>query len=411
MTAVSLFVICTGLALGADWPQWQGPNRDNISTETGLLKKWPEAGPTMLWSADGIGHGYSSPAITDGKIYITGAIENEGQLTCFDLDGNKLWATDYGPEWKRSFPGTRCTPTVDKGLVYIISGTGQVACFAADSGDKRWQINVFDDFQGRYSHWGFAESPLIFDDKIMMVVGGQKALAVALNAKDGSVVWTVPANGDKAAYGSPIAFEWASRKTIAAMTENNLIALDAETGKVLWTVPYSDYTQSKNPGVYPNTPIVRDGLLFFAGGYGTGAIQLKLSADGASAEKRWTNPGFDNHHGGVILLDGSLYGTNWGGAKNGEWMCVDWDTGKTLYQQSWGKKGSLTCADGMLYCYEEADGKVAMVKATPSGFEIVSSFQITQGEKEHWAHPVICGKRLYIRHGDILMAFDIAGES
>ena len=394
-----------------DWPQWQGPNRDNISTETGLLKQWPEAGPEMLWSADDLGHGYSSPAIADGKIYITGAIENQGQLTCFDLAGNKLWAADYGPEWKRSFPGTRCTPTVDNGFVYIISGTGQAACFKAQTGEPVWNRDVFGQFEGRYPHWGFSECPLIIDKKVIVTTGGNISLMAALDKSDGNVLWTTPSNGDKITYSSPIVFEWAGKKIIVNMTADHIVGIDAKTGGVLFSYPVLSYVTGKNQGTHPNTPIIYDGKIFVSSGYDMGAIQLKLSADGTAVEKVWTNPEFDNHHGGIVLIGGKLYGANWQSNKQGKWVCVDWETGKTLYEQEWGNKGSLSYADGMLYCYEEKSGTVGLVKAAPSGFDVVSSFQITQGEKEHWAHPVICGKRLYIRHGDVLMAFDIAGES
>ncbi len=396
-------------ATDVNWPQWQGPNRDNISTETDLLKQWPENGPTMLWSADGLGHGYSSPAIADGKIYITGTIENQGQLTCFDLDGNKLWTTDYGSEWKRSFPGTRCTPTVDNGLVYIISGTGQAICFKAQTGEPVWKRDVFGQFEGRYPHWGFSECPLIIGNKVIVAAGGNISLMVALDKSDGNVLWTTPSNGDKITYSSPIVFEWAGKKIIVNMTADHIVGIDAKTGGVLFSYPVLSYVMGKNKGIHPNTPIIYEGKIFVSSGYDMGAIQLKLSADGTSVEKVWTNPEFDNHHGGIVLIDGKLYGANWQSNKQGKWACVDWETGKTLYEQEWGNKGSLTYADGMLYCYEENSGTLGLVKADPSGFEIVSLFQITLGEKEHWAHPVICGKRLYIRHGDILMAFDIAG--
>lgn len=392
-----------------DWPQWQGPKRDNISTETGLLKQWPEGGPAMLWSADGLGHGYSSPAIADGKIYITGAVENQGQLTCFDLDGGKLWTADYGPEWSRSHPGTRCTPTVIGGSVYVISGTGQVACFAADTGDKRWQVDVHTQFEGRYPQWGYAESPLVLDDKVIVTVGGNKALFAALNKQDGSVLWTTAPNGDKSAFCSPIAFDWAGKTRIVNMTADHLVSIDADTGQVVFSYPVSDYILGRSRPSHPNTPIIKDGKIVVSSGYDMGSVQLQLSDDGTAVEKCWANPDFDNHHGGIVLIDGKLYGANWQSNKQGKWMCVDWQTGKTEYEHLWGNKGSLTAADGMLYCYEEAGGIVGLVKATPDGFEPVSTFQVALGEKEHWAHPVVCGKRLYIRRGDVLMAFDIAG--
>ena len=394
---------------GADWPQWQGPNRDNISTETGLLKQWPEDGPTMLWSADGIGHGYSSPAISGGKIYMTGMIEDEGRLTCFDLSGNQLWATDYGAEWKRSFPGTRSTPTVKDGRVYVISGTGQVACFNADSGEKIWQVDAFGEFEGQYGIWGIAESPLLVEDKVIFTVGGKKAMVLALGKKDGSVIWTTAANGDKNSYCSSMSFDWGGKKIISNITNNSIFAVNAKDGTLLWTYAISNFFSGRNRGAHPNTPVVKEGRLFITSGYDVGAIQLQLSPDGTSVKKVWTNPDFDSHHGGFVVVDGYIYGSSWQGNKDGEWMCLDWETGQTQYEHHWKSKGSLTYADGMLYCYEEADGTVGLVKATPSGFELVSSFQILLGEKQHWAHPVVCGKRLYIRHGDILMAFDIAG--
>ena len=398
-------------AADADWPQWQGPNRDNISTETGLLKQWPAEGPTMLWSAEGIGQGYSTVSIADEKIYTTGMIEYTGFLTCMDADGNELWQADYGPEWKRNFPGARCTPTVNDGLVYVISGTGQVACFKAQDGEKVWQIDIFGRFEGQYPNWGYAESPLVLDDKIIVTVGGKIATFVALDKKDGNVKWTTPANGDKSTFCSPISFEWADKTIVVNMTSDHIVGIHEKTGGVLFSYPVSSYILGKNRGTHPNTPIFKDGRIFVSSGYDMGAIKLKLSASGDSVEKVWANPEFDNHYGGIVLVDDKLYGANWQSNQQGKWACVDWETGEMLYEQEWGNKGSVTYAEGMLYCYEENSGTVGLVRAAPSGFEIVSSFQITQGEKEHWAHPVIFGKRLYIRHGDRHMAFDIAGQS
>lgn len=404
----SLISVREILSDDAEWSQWQGPNRDNISTEKGLLKKWPQEGPKMLWSAEGLGDGYSSAAIVRGKIYITGAVENEGVLTCLDIDGKKLWQANYGPEWKRSFPGTRCTPTVNDGLVYVISGTGQVACFQAQTGEPVWKMDVFGQFEGQYPKWGYAESPLVINDKVIMTVGGKKALAVALDTKDGGIMWTTPSNGDKASFCSPISLKWASKTLIVNITENNLVGIDADTGAMSFCYPVSNYIMGKNRSIHPNTPIIRDGMIFVSSGYDMGSAQLKLSADAASLEKVWINTDFDNHHGGIVLVDGKLYGSNWQSNNQGKWMCVDWETGKTFYEQEWGNKGSISYADGMLYCYEEASGTLGLVKASPGGFTPISTFEIYLGEKEHWAHPVVCGKRLYVRHGDVLMAFDIA---
>jgi outer membrane protein assembly factor BamB len=195
------------------------------------------------------------------------------------------------------------------------------------------------------------------------------------------------------------------------MTENHLMGIDVATGAVSFSYPVSNYITGENHGIHATTPIIKDGKIFVSSGYDMGSTQLKLSVDGTSVEKVWANSDFDNHHGGIVLIDGKLYGANWQSNKQGKWVCVDWETGKMLYEQEWGNKGSVSYADGMLYCYEEASGTVGLVKATPDSFDPVSTFMIMLGDNEHWAHPVIFGKRLYMRHGDVIMAFDIADES
>jgi outer membrane protein assembly factor BamB len=325
------------------------------------------------------------------------------------MEGNRLWQVDYGPEWSRSHPGTRCTPTVENGNVYVISGTGQAASFDAKTGQKNWQVDAYTLFDGQYPSWGYAESPLVTNDKVIVTVGGKKALFAALDVKDGRVVWTTPANGDKSAFCSPIAFEWAGRTLIINMTSDHLVGIDETDGQSLFSYPLSDYISDRVRGNHPNTPIFFDGKIVVSSGYDMGSVQVQLAPDGKGVSQVWSNPEFDNHHGGIVLVDGSLYGANWQSNKQGQWLCVDWNTGKTLYAQTWHNKGSLTYADGMLYCYEEQTGTVGLVPATPAGFDPVSSFQITRGEGEHWAHPVVCDRRLYLRHGDVLMVYDVAG--
>jgi outer membrane protein assembly factor BamB len=390
------------------WPQWQGPNRDNISTQTGLLKQWPAEGPKLLWMAEGLGEGYSSPSIAEGKIYMTGMAANEGVLTCLDRDGKTLWTANYGPEWRRSTPGVRCTPTVEAGRVYVISGTGQVGCFDAQSGQKVWLVDAFGQFEGQYGNWGIAESPLIVKDKVIFIVGGKKAMVVALNKADGSVVWTTPSNGSRSSYSSPIVYEWGGKTVISGMTDSVLFGLNAADGAVLWTWPIQDYV-TRNREIHPNTPYFKDGRIMYSSGYDMGAIQLRLAPDAAGVEKVWANPELDCHHGGFVVVDGCIYTSDWRSNDDGWWLCADWKTGKVLWTHQWLNKGSLTLADGMLYCYAEKEGQVGLVRPSPEGFNLVSSFPITKGQKEHWAHPVVCGKTLYIRHGEVLMAFDIAG--
>ncbi len=396
-----------GITSQPSWPQWQGPKRNNISEETGLLKIWPQGGPKMLWSCGGLGQGYSTVSIADGRIYTTGMVNKEGILFCIDWAGKELWKQSYGPEWTGDKPGVRSTPTIDNGKIYIISGKGVVSCLSAADGKIVWQEDAAAKFEGKPATWGYAESPLIVKDKVIFTVDGAKANIVALNKETGKVVWAGGNLDGGASYSSPLAFEAGGRTVIVGYTGKYVFGADAADGKILWNYTISESSR-RGGNLHPNTPVFRDGMLFCTSGYDTGAVMLKLSADGASVEKAWENKDFDVHHGSVVLLGDYLYGANWRNNGDGDWMCVEWKTGKTMYQTHWENKGSLTCAEGMLYCYEEKNGNIALVKANPAGFNPVSTFQISLGSGEHWAHPVICGKRLFVRHGDVLIAFDIA---
>jgi len=194
------------------------------------------------------------------------------------------------------------------------------------------------------------------------------------------------------------------------MTAKSVVGIDAENGKVLWQDKFKEY-QRKPKAINPVTPIYYDGCIYATSGYDDGGAMLKLSPDGTKVTRKWVDTALDCHHGGVVLVDGYIYGANWDGNEAGNWLCLDWDTGKVMYEKEWlGSKGSITYADGMLYCYEEEEGTIALVKASPKGFDIVSSFKVTKGEDEHWGHPVIYNGRLYIRHGDTLMAYDIKAK-
>ena len=392
----------------AEWPQFRGPNRNGKSSETGLLKAWPEAGPKMIWSVDGLGSGYSTVAIANGTIYATGLVNKEGVLFAFDMDGQLKWKKTYGAEWRRSMPGVRCTPTIDGDRLYIISGLGQVFCYDAKTGDQKWTVDAFNRFGGKYGSWGIAESPLIDGDNIICTPGGSKATIVALNKMTGDTVWTCLVEGEKHCYCSPIVVERGPRKIIVTLTDEFVLGVDAKTGKLLWKDSQKDQF-GKNKAINPVSPVYHDGAVYATSGYDDGGAMLELSADGTSFKRKWVDTTLDCHHGGVVLVDGHIYGANWASNGDGSWVCLDWDTGNVKYETRWNCKGAVTYADGMLYCYEEKSGNVALVNPTPEKFDVVSSFKVPLGDGKHWAHPVACGGRLYIRHGDVLMSYDIKG--
>ncbi len=388
--------ILPSMMLADDWPQWRGANRDGRSAETGLLKQWPEGGPKLLWSVKGIGVGYASVSVKDGMVYTTGMVGKTGTLFAFDTDGKKKFAKTYGPEWTKNFPGSRSTPTIDDALAYVVSGYGNVVCFDAKSGARKWSVDALKKFRGRNISWGISESPLIVGDKLIVTPGGKDASVVALDKKTGKTIWTSKGLSATSAYCSPLEVQLSGGRMIVQMLSGLVVGLDAATGKTLWTYRYKQR-------VCANTPIWVDGSVFVTSGYGKGAELIRVS--GKAAERVWSEKTMDCHHGGAVLVDGYIYATSHRNGR-GKWVCLDARTGKVMWTDSGVGKGSVIYADGMLYCYGE-NGEMGLVKPSPKGFQLVSGFRISQGSGKHWAHPAVANGRLYIRHGDVLMCYDI----
>ena len=405
---ICLLVLTSSMwAIAGDWPQWRGPERNGQSPETGLLKSWPDAGPALVWSVENLGAGFSSASVSRGKIYITGVVDNMEMLTALDLDGKILWQTVYGDKWKSSYSEARSTPAVEENYVYVISGMGKVFCFESASGQIKWSRHVFDEFDGDYHGWGIAESPLIVDNKLICTPGGSKASVVALDKLNGKVIWQTHELSEQSNYCSPIMIKRGSKKIIATQLADSFVGIDAENGKLLWDDKYEDY-QDDPKDININSPLYFNGHIYITSGYDNPGAMYELSADGLQIKRIWVDDVLDVHLGGVVYVDGYIYGSNWEDNRNGNWVCLDWKTGKVKWEQKWGNKGPIITADGMLYCYEEKNGGLALVKANPEKFEIVSSFTVPLGKGTHWSHPAISDKKLYIRHGDALMVYDIA---
>jgi len=407
---VSMSVLLAGGACSADdWPQFRGTNRDGKSAETGLLKEWPEGGPKLLWSVDGLGIGFSSVAVADGFIYTTGMIDGEGFLFAYDLAGNPKWKESYGPEWTGSYRGTRTTPTVDADRIYMFSGTGVMVCFDSKTGRKIWDVDTLRKVDGKNIRWGMSCSPLIDGDKVYCTPGGKKGTVVALDRMTGRTIWATTGLDELSAYCSPILIERGGRRLLITMIQKSVICVSADDGRVIWREPYPASSETNTV-----TPIYNDGHLYVTNvvnrGITSAGTMFQLSPDGTSVRKKWNDQTLDCQHGGVILLDGYLYGSNWYDNTRGDWICLDWDSGEVAYNATWNSyKGSIIYADGMFYCYDEA-GNVGLAKASPKGFDIVSTFTITQGSGKHWGHPAISDGRLYIRHGEVLMVYGIRNK-
>jgi outer membrane protein assembly factor BamB len=363
------------------------------------MKQWPNSGPAELWSCEGLGEGFSSVAVAGGVVYTCGMIGREGYLFAIDSQGKVKYKVDYGPEWDKagSSPGTRTTPTIDGERVYLMSGQGRLACYNAADGKRTWYVDTLKKFGGHNIQWGIAESVLIDGDKVICTPGGKDAAVVALNKKTGQILWTSKGLSQSSAYCSPILVERGGKRLIVTLVEKALVGIDAATGQVCWTVPHP-----VSYDIQAVSPLCKDGMIFVSNGYRHGSLGFALSVDGTSVEQKWTEKSLDIHHGGAVLVDGRVHGAS----TNGRWIGLDLTTGKVVFSDKLVGKGSVICADGMLYGYGES-GKVGLIRIKPDGYELVSSFKVKKGGSEHWAHPAISDGRLYIRHGDTLMCYDI----
>jgi len=397
-----MVLVAVSAANAADWSQFRGPSRDGISPETGLMKQWPQDGPKELWSYDELGMGYSSVSVADGLVYTTGLTDGQGYLFAFDLQGNLKYKVNYGPEWTKAgnYPSSRTTPTIDGDRLYLMSGLGRLACHEAKTGKHIWHVDTLEKFQGRNITWGIAESPLIDGEKVICTPGGQDATIVALNKMTGETIWTTKGLSQASAYCSPILVERGGTRLILTMVEKAIVGVDADSGKVYWTIPHE-----VSYDIQAVSPAYKDGLMYVTNGYRHGSHGFALSPDGTSVEKKWSEKSLDVHHGGVVLVDGNIHGA----ANNGTWISLDLATGKVNFTDKLVGKGSVIYVDGMLYGYGEK-GQVGLIQIKPDGYELVSSFKVDKGSKEHWAHPAISDGRLYIRHGEVLMCYDIKAQ-
>jgi len=390
------------------WPSFHGADRSNKSAETGLLSEWPEEGPELIWTISGLGKGYSTVSITDEYLFTSGT---EGQHTlvfAFDLDGRLLWKKPNGRSWEtqmshaRTYNGARSTPTYSEGVVYHLGDLGRLAAFDAGSGEELWSMELRDRFDAEIPEYGYAESVYIEGDRLYCCPAGKKAYMICLDKQSGRVIWSNKDISGTVGFSSMIMFDHGGIRQLAGLSASHIFAVDVESGRLLWQVEFENSRSNNVPD-----PIFHEGYLFAASGYGKGSILLKLPpAEQATVpETVWQSELMDNHHGGVILHEGYLYGA---GHESRGWFCLDFHTGEEKWKA--GGKGSLTYADQMLYCLDER-GIMRLVKASPESYQAVSEFRVPDGgDGFHWAHPVVCGGRLYIRHQDKLFAYDIGDQ-
>jgi outer membrane protein assembly factor BamB len=388
------------------WPEFHGPKRDNISPETGLLKKWPEGGPPRLWQYADCGYGYSGVAIAEGRIYTAGDFDDQEMVIALDLDGKRLWKSPNGPSWTGATPGSRTTPTYHEGVVYHMNPTGRLAAYRADSGRELWAADLRERFDAQFGIWAMSENVIVDGDQVLCLPGGTKGLAAALDKHTGKTLWATPGVADKAAYCSPVVGEYRGVRMMVTMTQDGVVAVNVKDGELLWSYPFRRTAVSQNA----TTPVFHDGYVFVTCGHFTGGQLLKVDDDLRGVSEVWYKREFDNCHGGVVLLDGRLYGCACRLGGKG-FFCVDFLTGETIATENTVGKVSIAYADGMLYALNHK-GPMYLMGIQPDALEIVSRFDVPQnGRGLYLAHPVICGGRLYLRHDNYLYCYDIRAGS
>ena len=408
---ILLSVLIFSKVCDAQISQWRDEDRTGISSETGLLKSWPTEGPALLWSNTDLTKGNSSVSFGNNSIYITGSSEGNDILYALDMNGKMLWQTIMGRAWNESYPESRATPTVEGSKVYTTSGFGDLACIDGVTGKAVWTYKASEINKGTYGRWGIAESLIIDGEKLYFTPGGPETMTIALKKTTGEVVWKSPSLNNKPGYVSPILITYAGKKILINISQENVFAVDVSNGEILWKIPVEKPAGFNWDLILCVTPLYKDGMVYVTGGYNVGGMMIKLAGDGKNAAVVWSDKVLDVHHGGVVVVNDLIYGSNWLNNGDGNWCCIDWKTGEKKWEEHWNCKGSIISAEGMLYIYDEKRGNVGLLRATSEKFDLVSSFQITQGNAgPFWAHPAIHKGILYIRHNNALMAYDIKAK-
>ena len=391
-------------AASDDWRQWRGPDRTDVSSESGLLEEWPDGGPPRVWLYRDAGVGYSGPAIVHDRLYTMGSREDQTYIMCLNAQtGEQYWATAIGEKFTNAWGhGPRSTPTVDGEFVFALSANGDLVCVAAATGAAVWHKSLVSDFGGDIPQWGYCESVLVDGDQIVCSPGGSQGAIVALHKLNGEVIWRSEDCLEPAQYSSIIPVDFQECRLYIQLFMKQLVAVDSKSGDVVWSVDW--------PGriaVVP-TPIVEDEKVYITAGYGAGCMLVDFSS--GRPETVYANKVMKNHHGGVILIDGHLYGHS----DSLGWVCQDFATGAGMWREKKELgKGAIGYADGHFYCVDEDSGEVMLVEANAKKWQSRGSFELdpqTELRKPQgriWTHPVIANGLLYLRDQDLIYCYDV----
>ena len=422
----AFLILLTSMSLAEDWPQAQGSSRDNKSAETGLIDQWPEGGPELAWTFRDAGVGYSGPAVVGDRVYIMGGREGRTELLALDAAGGKLlWSKtvnekifDFeGNSWGA---GPRATPTVAEGMIYAVAGDGELAAFDTE-GELKWRVNMVTDLGGSISivdagepetyGWGYCWAPLVDDNKVICVPGGEQGMIAALDRDTGEVLWRSESLQEEATYSSPIKATVDGIEQYIVMTQGGMAGVSVTDGKLLWNFerdqPY--------PDVVIPTPVYHDHHVYTSvGSAGCDLIQLTKQKSGSfEVSHVYFSRNMKNDLGGFVLKDGFVYGSS---DRRG-WVCQQFETGDLEWYSKRVRgslgEGSIAYADNHLYLYAEREADVALVEASPEGYEEKGRFELPEESQmkapsgKNWTHPVIAGGKLYLRDQELLFCYKI----
>lgn len=424
----ALFLALAVPVAAADWPQYRGPNRDGVSGDTGLLQAWPKDGPKLLWTYAEAGVGYAGPVVVGDRLYTAGGRGDGEFLFALDLKATgapkELWSVRIGPlfTWKGNSwnAGPNVSPTVDGDRVYVLGGFGDLLCVEAATGTVRWRTNLPKNLGGQVNPigggleqptalgWGYAAAPLVDGDKLICVPGGKRGLLAALDKNTGKLLWQSKEAADQTSYSSPIAVDVGGKRQYVQVVNGGIVGIAADNGKLLWSYK----RQPEFDDVVIATPVFKDNMVYVSVGFGQGCdlIRLVPKNTGIVAEKVYANKDVQSRDGGVVRVGDHLYGYS----EKGGWVCQEFKTGNVAWadMRVLGR-GSVTLADGRLYCVAEKGGAVALVEPSPEEWKEKGRFKLPQQSKMRksngglWTHPVVANGRLFIRDQELLFCYDV----
>lgn len=381
------------------WTNYRGPKRDGRYDETPISTSWPQNGFTALWKQP-VGVGFASFAIAEGKAFTIEQRRSQEVVAAYDLaTGRELWKQAWEAEYNDSNgDGPRSTPTWDQGRLYALGATGELRCLDANTGAVVWGKNILSENQASNVQWAQAASPLVVDDKVIVLPGGGGGKSVvAYNKMTGAPVWK--ALDDRQAYVSPMLVELGGRRQIMVVSSQRVVGLTPDNGSLLWSYPWDT-----DMGINASQPLIVDRNRFFiSSGYGKGAalVELKPSGNSFTPTTIWENTNMKNKFNSSVLHNGYIYGLD-----EGILACLDVNTGERKWKGGRYGYGQIVLASGHLIVTDGATGDVALVKASPDQYTEVARFSAVKGQT--WNYPALAGGRLLVRNSTEMAAYDIS---